>query len=848
MRDRLQRDVDAWAPDGSALQLTQIRLPFVGFLRAGWLWLHVGTSRDIGSPSARYTASPITATPAATTNVHATAPARDRGDERGVCVLPRTSPSGSCADYGLLRGVIGGRPKRRLDQRGSDHRRAWRPEVSTPMAEADGASPRRVSRARSCSRALDSRLSTVPTGQPSCRATSSCRRPSMWQRTRGTRYRSGSRRISSSITDRNSTWSVPPSRPSTRPAAAVRRLPPRALGPLFAGNSQRHAVKPVREQVAVLKRTGLLHEHQERGLERVFCRMFVAQNATAHTQDHGPVSMDQDPERRFAALLAGQKVSNELAISPVSHRSPLVEGVNPLHCRRGNSNRHQACSRRLTFIALNQMRHQAAVKFRHCFSRTCREIHKHRAKNLNALHVVLSLSILPWDPAHFFHYFIRRAFRFLQISPPMIIRSTQLVARSGSRLLWLDRSRQKYDEDPTREGRRYQAWHKLIESKLVNSWYSHRSGNRNDVRGKNGNDGCEGARGFARGGRAGGRRRRTDQPGRHDRRARETPRDLPGKAKQDHASFQGAGQGSRRSCVRRLAKRSTPGRSACRRRSPTARLSIGRGGPSLQERDRRDAAGDSQGGRQAPPVDADHGGGQRRSSRGWDSATTIIPRSRPSITTSMRSTRRKWHPSRDMHDSFYTKAGGVLRTHTTAFQVRAMRQHKSPPIRAMTSGRCYRRDEIDATHFPIFNQLDVIAIDQAISFADLKWTLDRLIRALAGTRRQAPVSTQLFPVHHAERRGRCVLPWSMDGAPGLGHDPPGGSPQRWARSRAIPGIRVWNGDRSAHHGALRDRRHPAALRERGILSHAVLAGSPAGIDRRARSEPPLRASEFVRCR
>jgi phenylalanyl-tRNA synthetase alpha chain len=105
----------------------------------------------------------------------------------------------------------------------------------------------------------------------------------------------------------------------------------------------------------------------------------------------------------------------------------------------------------------------------------------------------------------------------------------------------------------------------------------------------------------------------------------------------------------------------------------------------------------------------------------------------------------KWHPSRDMHDSFYTKAGGVLRTHTTAFQVRAMRHQKTPPIRAMTSGRCYRRDEIDATHFPIFNQLDVIAIDQAISFADLKWTLDRLIRALLGQDVQLRFRPSFFP-------------------------------------------------------------------------------------------------------
>ena len=105
----------------------------------------------------------------------------------------------------------------------------------------------------------------------------------------------------------------------------------------------------------------------------------------------------------------------------------------------------------------------------------------------------------------------------------------------------------------------------------------------------------------------------------------------------------------------------------------------------------------------------------------------------------------KWHPSRDMHDSFYTEAGGVLRTHTTAFQVRAMRQQLSPPIRAMTSGRCYRRDEIDATHFPIFNQLDVIAIDEAISFADLKWTLDRLIRALLGQEVKLQFRPSFFP-------------------------------------------------------------------------------------------------------
>lgn len=97
-----------------------------------------------------------------------------------------------------------------------------------------------------------------------------------------------------------------------------------------------------------------------------------------------------------------------------------------------------------------------------------------------------------------------------------------------------------------------------------------------------------------------------------------------------------------------------------------------------------------------------------------------------------------WHPSRDSHDSFYTKPDAkgvshVLRTHTTAFQIRCMKMLGSkPPIRAMTAGRCYRRDDIDATHYPIFNQIDVICIDRNISFADLKSTLYTLLQGLLG--------------------------------------------------------------------------------------------------------------------
>ncbi|WP_417396706.1 phenylalanine--tRNA ligase subunit alpha [Gimesia chilikensis] len=104
-----------------------------------------------------------------------------------------------------------------------------------------------------------------------------------------------------------------------------------------------------------------------------------------------------------------------------------------------------------------------------------------------------------------------------------------------------------------------------------------------------------------------------------------------------------------------------------------------------------------------------------------------------------------WHPARDMHDSFYTTKGNVLRTHTSAFQTRAMKQFGPPPLRAMTSGRCYRRDEIDASHFPIFHQLDVIAIDENISFADLKWVLYQVASSLFGDDVQLRFRPSYFP-------------------------------------------------------------------------------------------------------
>jgi len=80
------------------------------------------------------------------------------------------------------------------------------------------------------------------------------------------------------------------------------------------------------------------------------------------------------------------------------------------------------------------------------------------------------------------------------------------------------------------------------------------------------------------------------------------------------------------------------------------------------------------------------------------------------------------HPARDDHDSFFFGGGLLLRTHTSPVQIRTMK-NKKPPIAIVVPGRCYRRDALDATHSPIFHQMEGLVVDKNISFADLKGTL-----------------------------------------------------------------------------------------------------------------------------
>src|SRR5829696_1084742 len=88
------------------------------------------------------------------------------------------------------------------------------------------------------------------------------------------------------------------------------------------------------------------------------------------------------------------------------------------------------------------------------------------------------------------------------------------------------------------------------------------------------------------------------------------------------------------------------------------------------------------------------------------------------------------HPARDMHDTFYIAGEGqprVLRTHTSPVQIRTMQSQK-PPIRIIAPGRVYRSDS-DATHTPMFHQIEGLVIDRGITLGHLKWTLETFLKA-----------------------------------------------------------------------------------------------------------------------
>lgn len=102
----------------------------------------------------------------------------------------------------------------------------------------------------------------------------------------------------------------------------------------------------------------------------------------------------------------------------------------------------------------------------------------------------------------------------------------------------------------------------------------------------------------------------------------------------------------------------------------------------------------------------------------------------------------KNHPARDAQDTFYITDNLLLRTQTSPVQIRVMQQTR-PPIRVISPGRVYRSDAIDATHSPLFHQIEGLVVDQGITMSDLKGTLEAFVKKLYGEH-----SAVRFRPHH----------------------------------------------------------------------------------------------------
>ncbi len=94
----------------------------------------------------------------------------------------------------------------------------------------------------------------------------------------------------------------------------------------------------------------------------------------------------------------------------------------------------------------------------------------------------------------------------------------------------------------------------------------------------------------------------------------------------------------------------------------------------------------------------------------------------------------KYHPARDMQDTFYLDDGRLLRTHTSGVQIRTMEKFKAPPVRMIAPGAVFRRD-MDLTHTPMFHQVEGLVVEQGdrVSFANLKYVLEEFLRYMFGS-------------------------------------------------------------------------------------------------------------------
>lgn len=102
------------------------------------------------------------------------------------------------------------------------------------------------------------------------------------------------------------------------------------------------------------------------------------------------------------------------------------------------------------------------------------------------------------------------------------------------------------------------------------------------------------------------------------------------------------------------------------------------------------------------------------------------------------------HPARDMQDTFYLAENLLLRTQTSAAQIRTMKNRK-PPIKIICPGRVYRADEVDATHSPVFHQIEGLVVDKNITMCDLKGVLEQFAHEIYGKETEVKFRPSFFP-------------------------------------------------------------------------------------------------------
>jgi phenylalanyl-tRNA synthetase alpha chain len=171
------------------------------------------------------------------------------------------------------------------------------------------------------------------------------------------------------------------------------------------------------------------------------------------------------------------------------------------------------------------------------------------------------------------------------------------------------------------------------------------------------------------------------------------------------------------------------------------------------------------------------------------------------------------HPARDMQDTLYLNSGLVLRTHTSPVQIRVM-EKKRPPIRMICAGKVYRADTADASHLPMFHQIEGLMVDREVSFTDLKGILNLFVIRYFGPRVKTRFRASFFPFTEpsAEVDISCLV------CQGKGCQVCGGS--GWLEilgagmvDPEVCRLCLRDGNRKDHHASPWHKRHPAVCRE-----------------------------------